>query len=357
MYEDQTYEVILNRTLDEIPDTIDKRQGSVIYDALAPACIELAQMYIELDNILKLVFAGTSSGEYLEKRCDEIGITRKEATKAVRKGVFTGANPPVDSRFSLNNLTYRVIDNSEGMADVQLECEQTGSQGNNDTGSIIPITEIQGLTSALMTDILIPGEDEETDEALLSRFNTRIKKSSTSGNIYHYLEWANEVDGVGAARVVPLYNGGNTLKVMIVDADMQPATDTLANDVQQYIDPDGEGLGKGQAPIGAKCTVVPAESTAINIAADISGVEPSGVVENFRQKLSAYFKTLITEDWQSKDEFVVNYTTIGSILLESIGEAGGNEHSNLLVNNVAAQNIKLSDHIPTVGTVTFNEAS
>ena len=41
MYEDITYEVILKRMLDRIPSTMDKREGSIIYDALAPAAIEL----------------------------------------------------------------------------------------------------------------------------------------------------------------------------------------------------------------------------------------------------------------------------------------------------------------------------
>ena len=36
MYENITYESILQRMLDRIPDDMDKREGAVIYDALAP---------------------------------------------------------------------------------------------------------------------------------------------------------------------------------------------------------------------------------------------------------------------------------------------------------------------------------
>ncbi len=42
--------------MDRVPDTIDKREGSVIFDALAPAAAELAQMYIEADVILNETF-------------------------------------------------------------------------------------------------------------------------------------------------------------------------------------------------------------------------------------------------------------------------------------------------------------
>ena len=47
MYENVTYEDILQRMLDRVPDSMDKREGSIIYDALAPAAVELQLMYIQ----------------------------------------------------------------------------------------------------------------------------------------------------------------------------------------------------------------------------------------------------------------------------------------------------------------------
>ena len=50
-YSDQmTFEFILDRMLDRVPDTVDKREGSIIYDALAPAAAELAKTYMELED-------------------------------------------------------------------------------------------------------------------------------------------------------------------------------------------------------------------------------------------------------------------------------------------------------------------
>ena len=65
MYEEVTYESILERMLEKVPDNMDKREGSIIYDALAPAAVELQLMYIELDVILKETFADTASRDYL----------------------------------------------------------------------------------------------------------------------------------------------------------------------------------------------------------------------------------------------------------------------------------------------------
>lgn len=52
MYEDMTFENIMDRCLARVPDSVDKREGSVIYDAIAPAAAELAIMYIELGTIM-----------------------------------------------------------------------------------------------------------------------------------------------------------------------------------------------------------------------------------------------------------------------------------------------------------------
>ena len=67
MYEDMTYENILQGMLNRVPDDIDKREGSVIYDALAPAAYFLADQYFQLGNFVDLVLPDTALGEYLDR--------------------------------------------------------------------------------------------------------------------------------------------------------------------------------------------------------------------------------------------------------------------------------------------------
>ena len=53
MYEDMTFENIIGTLLlDGVSSSIDKREGSVVYDAIAPAAAELAIMYIELAYLI-----------------------------------------------------------------------------------------------------------------------------------------------------------------------------------------------------------------------------------------------------------------------------------------------------------------
>ena len=110
-YSSMTYEVILQRMLDRVPDNMDKREGSIIYDALAPAARELADLYAEFGEIETESYADTASREYLIKRAAERGITPHPATNAIVKGVFTPTDIeiPIGTRFNSDNLNYIVI--------------------------------------------------------------------------------------------------------------------------------------------------------------------------------------------------------------------------------------------------------
>ena len=171
MYENVTYEDILQRMLDRVPENMDKREGSIIYDALAPAAVELQLMYIEFDVILKETFGDTASREYLIRRAAERGITPQPATYAFLKAktVPSDLQIPLNSRFSLNDLNYYVVEKiSDG--EYKMQCETIGKIGNGYFGDMIPIDYIQGLESIELTDLLIPGEDEEDTELLRQRY-------------------------------------------------------------------------------------------------------------------------------------------------------------------------------------------
>ena len=42
--DEMTFDYIMNRMLESVPDTVDKREGSIIYDALAPGGRRTGQM-------------------------------------------------------------------------------------------------------------------------------------------------------------------------------------------------------------------------------------------------------------------------------------------------------------------------
>lgn len=341
MYEDKTFENILNSMLSRIPDDIDKREGSIIYNALAPAAYELAQAYFYMGNLFKLAFVETSYGEYLTKLCSQYGVTRKPAIAAIRKGIFkNGSNMPFDvpigSRFGIEGIIFKAIQKiSDG--EFKMICETTGSIGNIPTGVLLPIDNIPGLGYAQILDVILPGEDEESDELLRQRTLMKVKFPSTSGNANHYRIWALEVPGVGDARVFPLWNGPGTVKVVVVDSNKQPANNQIVSEVVQHIEEN--------RPIGVNVTVVSAAQKIINISATImiaQGYFLQDVTANFILKVKSYLK-----DIALKTSYV-SYAKIGTVLLETEGVI---DYSGLLING-STSNISLAeDEVATLGNV------
>lgn len=354
MYEDMTFENILKRALDRVNNSIDKRQGSIIYDSIAPAAAELALTYIEMDFIHGKLDAENLFEDELELFVGQrTGMQRKQATKAIRKGIFSKAdgsffNVETGSRFTGEDLYYKVMEKIND-GEFKLECEEPGDVGNDYVGPLMPVDYIDGLAKAEVTDILVPGYNAESDLSLLTRYYERIRTPVTSGNIYHYRNWAKEVEGVGDVKVIPLWAGDNTVKVVIVDDNMLPAEPGLVEKVQNYIDPGSKGLGEGQAPIGAFCTVVSATGKAIDITFKVTrdaNYTVGQIKDNVENNIKEYLKSIAFK------EDMVSYAKIGAIILDSEGVL---DYTDLKVNN-GISNIAIgNEEVAVLGEVTINE--
>ncbi|AEB62913.1 MULTISPECIES: baseplate J/gp47 family protein [Bacillus] len=345
MFEAQTFDNIMDRMLEKITADVDTREGSVIYNALAPAAAELAKSYIWLDTVLELVFSDTAQGEFLDRRAAEAGIERTAATKAVRAGEFTpGITIPPGSRFFVDNLYFQYTE------DGTLECETAGDAGNAGiTGqNLLPLDTIPGLEKAVMRDILIPGREEEDDNSLRARYFTRVRREAVSANKLHYKQWAEEVDGVGRAKIFPLWNGDGTVKVVITNANLEPASDILIKKVKDYIDPD-EGQGEGQAPIGAAVTVESAVWKEIEISASVLP-ELNSSIDDVKAEIEKGVLNLFKKI--AFEENTVRLSQINNIVYNS---ASVSDYADIKMNG-AAENLVLSDvEIPTLKEVIILE--
>lgn len=269
MYENQTYETILDRTLSRVATDIDKREGSIIMNSVAPVSAEHANIYIQLDGIIQDGYADTATRPYLIQRCKERGIIPHEATKAVLKGKFN-MEIPIGSRFSLNDLNYiakEFIEVSEDFYYYQMECEQVGTDGNKHFGEITPIEFINSDFEGFLVELLIPAEDEEDTEKLRARYFSSLKSSAFGGNKQDYIEKTHNIEGVSIGGVVPVpvWNGGGTVKLLIIDGEYNKASTLLISTVQNAVDPNIDGTGTGFAPIGHTVTVDTAKEVEIFI--------------------------------------------------------------------------------------------
>lgn len=331
MYEEMTYENILHRTLSKVPENMDKRQGSIIFDAIAPACAELAQMYIELNRIINESFADTQTREYLIKRAAERGLFPYQSTRAILKAEFN-TSVPIGSRFSLNELNYTVLEEIQDKI-YKIQCDTSGVCGNRYFGDIIPIENIPNLQTAAITELLIPGEDEEETEAFRKRYFNSFNGEAFGGNIKDYKDKVNAITGVGGVKVYPVWNGGGTVKLVIIGSDYKTPSNQLIADVQENIDPVlSGGKGNGLAPIGHLVTVEGVQETIINIKLNIAyqeGYTWDNIKTNVCKEIDNYFNDLNSE-WSNVDSVVIRISQIERRILDIPGVI---DISNTIINN------------------------
>lgn len=324
------FEAILTRLLDRIPNTLDKRQGSIIYDALAPAAAELAQCYIALDVYQDQSYLENAVGENLDKRVADYGISRNQATYAERIGEFkdTNGNPmqiDIGTRFGIPNVNggynYRVAQQIE-IGKYILICETAGTVGNEYFGELLPITSINNLGEGFLTDIYIPGEAVESDESLKSRTIDKLRETPFGGNIAEYKQVVEGLDGIGACMVIPAWNGGGTVKLVPVTSSFGIPTQAKINDIQTLVDPtQNQGAGVGIAPIGHVVTVQAPTELPITIATNIQ-LDANYTLEGLEDSIQKSIKNYITEvqsDWADAIELTIYISRVMAAILSVKG--------------------------------------
>jgi len=398
MYEAVTYEAILERMLNRVSDKLDKREGSVIFDTHSPTAIELQILYIELDTILREAYGDTASREFLIRRCKERGITPYEATKAILKGEFIPSNIDVTGqRFNIGTINFIVVEKiTDG--EYQVQCETSGIVGNQQLGTMTPIDYIEGLESAELTEILIPGEDEEETEDLRTRYFESFNEKAFGGNERDYLAKTNAIPGVGSTKVTRAWNNdfrpadmipsaavnvwyegiidtldqevalwlstvyiaaaekklttGGTVLLTILNSDFGLASDTLIGTVQQTIDPnENSGEGHGIAPIGHVVNVKSAAAKNVTVKTNITFDAGYGWA-NLQSAINAVISDYLLElrkSWADNPYLVVRISQIETRLL---GIRGIVDISDTKINGIADNLILGRYEVPV-----FEEAS
>ena len=228
MYKARNQKEILQEMINNSKAKTGLFEGTFMYDALSSNSIEIAKTEVEIEEAYKVAFADTSYGEYLTMLAKQFGVIRKEATKAVGiltiKGtgtIYEGATFATES-----GIQFVATENKEikETGQINIEAITEGIIGNvaAETINIISVS-IPGINSVLNEVETTGGYDEETDAELLDRYLFKARNPITSGNKNNYVYWAREVEGVGGARCIPLWNGNGTVKVIIIDTNLEVA--------------------------------------------------------------------------------------------------------------------------------------
>lgn len=368
MFEEVTYEGILERMLGRVSNRFDRREGSVIWDTHSPTAIELKNLYIALDSIIQEAYGDTATREFLILRCKERRIIPYGATYAILKGEFTPEDlEVVGKRFNIGKMNYIV---TEKLPDggYKVKCETEGEEGNRYLGTMTPIEYIKGLESAELTEVLIPGEDEEGTEELRQRYFSSFDSRAFGGNVKDYLEKANAIPGVGCTKVTRVWNGdlspsdmipskavddwyksisasmnaevgdwlrtvytaakekklttGGSVLLTILNSKFDTASKELIETVQKTIDPEEyAGEGYGFAPIGHVVLVRSAEGVQVDVRIKVTfdqGYDWAKLKKSIESVVADYLSKLRRE-WADTSNLVIRISQIETRILSLRG--------------------------------------
>lgn len=397
MYENETYEVILDRMLARVSDALDKRPSSPIYDTHSATAIELQILYIELETLIQNSYGDTAAREFLILLAKDRGLSPDPATHAILKGVFTPTTIDVTGqRFNIGDMNYTVLEQIKP-GQYRVQCESTGEIGNQYLGQMIPMEYIPGLETAALTEVLIPGEDEEDTEVFRRRYFDSFNEQAFGGNRADYLAKVRSVDGVGDCKVIRIWNGdirpaemipnaavqewfrtfstanedvkkwltvvytaalhkkltvGGTVRVVIVDSDdYGEASSALVQSVQQALDPEEDaGEGLGLAPIGHVVSVASADAVLMQIKTTVTfedGYNWSNTKAAMEEAINTYLLEL-RKAWSGTSQTIVRISQAETRIL---GVRGIVDVTGTTING-SALNLTLGTYeIPVLGGV------
>lgn len=407
MYEDKTYEVLLESALARVTNAIDKREGSLVMNGVAPSMAELAQLYIGIDFVLNATFIMTAPREFLIKRAADRNMAPKEATTAIHRAEFN-IEVEAGTRFSCEDLNFVVTERMSAEYDTgtglshMVQCETPGIVSNGYSGALIPIEYVNGLTHAELKEVLIPGEDEEDTEVFRARVLNSMRSKAFGGNQADYIEKAMEIDGVGAVKVIPTWNDnispaslipatavqswitttlaststpsavktwltsirdaavahkltvGGTVKLIIMGANNTLPSPTLVSTVQTAFDPvQNAGEGVGLAPIGHVVLVSGVAAQTVNISTSltfITGWTFANAKTQIEEAIDNYFASLIT-NWSNASGLTIRISQLESYILSHCS-AVIEDITDTKLNGQAKNLVVPVTHIPQRGALT-----
>lgn len=360
MFEDTTVEGIKQRILSSLKTTLQTREGSFVNDIISAVAVELHDCYHQWDSMEPRFYVGEDSGPYIDKQAAAVGIYRKPGTAASCSITFSGkdgARVPAGTPFyTESGLTFILQEDvviASGTASGVLVAAEAGGIYNIGTEEITSTLRNYSGISAYTNAAASGGADQETDEALVARYYERMRRSPTSGNPYHYQEWATSVAGVGAARVISKWNGAGTVKVVLAGPDLEPVADGIISACAAYIE--------DQRPVGPAVTVVSAAARNITVSASVQvdGTTTAAAVQTaLRTSVAAYLRELtasafhgnIDMQLESLDSrsYTVLYNRIAYLLLSIPGVI---DYTSLKVNGGAANIVVGAAEVPVLAEV------
>lgn len=352
-----TEDFLENEAIEQgIARNVDTRQGSLYRDAADGHIIRTAKFFDDLKQVASIISMSSCTGYVLTEKMAEHGLYRNppEPTPARYYVIFDGAKPDVGDAVTCDGHVFTVVSVGDK---VVIESEETGIEMNNLASgtAVLPEVDINGLVSCTLGELAEPALDAEDDDTARARLIQKCSGPAENGNAAQVQAWCESVEGIGRARIIPLWNGKQTVKAIVINTDGRRPTDAVIEIVQNYIDPGITGMGEGAAAIGQFVTVEGATEVPVNVSVSItktSTATTTEVQDDLKKYLTEYFKSIALQQ-NYKEDIQVRYQRVAATITEMPSII---DHEKLLLNGSNSNIAFEINQIPVLGEVTVSDS-
>jgi len=283
------------------------RPGRVFYTLMELLLIAVSTLYTLLGNVIMNTFVSHAQRDWLDiSALHHSGAIRKEATET--QGVIKVGrdDPSIQATFQEGDmvtteededgevLRYIVTERTvlsvgQEEAEVPVKAELPGAGYNVSAGKITRLATFHvGIDWVTNEEgwITHEGTDREDDESLRRRSQARYIGLSLGGTREMYQALAEEVDGVGRARVDTDHpRGEGTIDVIIIGTEGVPSSGVVDN-VQAKLEAEGSAI--------ADILVSPVEALIVDINATLYIDDRYGDEEKIEQEATSIIQDMFS---------------------------------------------------------------
>ena len=326
---------------------VDTRAGTYADQLVSETAYQIWKVYQQLALLLEAAFPGPDSGPYIDAAAAMVGMERKVSAKATVELHFVGGNRidiPAGTvcYSSRTGLCYQTLEDavtSSHTADIRAEAAESGAQYNLEAMEIDSFkTPFKGIGTVINLTAASGGSDAENDAEFWARWHARMSLPATSGNAAQYVGWALETPGVAYAACIPVWDGPNTVKVIVAGPGKAAVSQTIIDACKAYIET--------RRPIGAEVTVASAAELQISLVASVTletGTSVEAVEAELTQRVTAMLEAL-----EFGAALTIPYSKFLGCLLSCSGVA---DYSGLTVNGDTANITVQAGQVPTLDGV------
>lgn len=361
--ENNSADEIHQRMMNNLPADIDNMPGGFPYDFTRPAALEKDEFInYHLVRALMIAFPQYAWDNWLDLHGQQVHLERHPPESASGKVKVTGTpgtviaegtifcTPATDSGPSILFCSTEEKEiEADGTIFIPVLATESGVSSNVPANTITLMAKPdKNIIEVINPEQITGGTERESNDNFYDRIAAEYDNSLTFlGNDSDYIRWAKEA-GAGDCIVIPTAEGPGTVKIVLVDANGQPANDELVHKVYNYI-VSPEDRSKRLLPTAcAKLICGPA--TTVKIDYVITGLfyDETTTIKQIEKDFSAAVKAVYTV---AKQQNILRYNDVRPIISNIAGVIDFEE----FLMNGERENIQLNkEEYPETGSFHFS---